>query len=97
MLHVLETLNINVSFLATSPPVGFARHPALPSVNNDGVIIQKGKNFYEFSCDANECIWTTKPQQLIQGRDTDAIAMYLPPDFPGCTDVGSTTEGTETT
>ena len=73
---------INISSLATSPPVSFTRNPALPSVNNDGVIVQKGKKFYEFSCDINECLWTTKPQQLIERRDSDAIAMYLPPDFP---------------
>ena len=69
-------------FLATSPPVTFSFNPALPSVNNDGVIIQKGANFYEFSCDIDECSWTTKPQQLIEGRWEDAIAMYLPSDFP---------------
>ena len=69
-------------FLATSPPVTFSSNPALPSVNNDGVIIQKGASFYEFSCDIDECSWTTKPQQLIEGRWEDAIAMYLPSDFP---------------
>ena len=71
-------------FLATSPPVTFSfnRLTALPSVNNDGVIIQKDSSFYEFSCDIDECSWTTKPQQLIESRNEDAIAMYLPSDFP---------------
>ena len=72
------------SSLATSSPwpVFFTSAPALPSLNNDGVIIQKGVSFYEFSCDIDECSWTTKPQQLIEGRWEDAIAMYLPSDFP---------------
>ena len=72
------------SSLATSPPwpVFFISAPALPSLNNDGVIIQKDKNFYEFSCDVDECSWTTKSQQLIESRYQSAITMYLPPDFP---------------
>ena len=70
------------SFLNIVPwPTDFISAPALPSLNNDGVIIQKDKNFYEFSCDVDECSWTTKSQELIESRYQSAITMYLPPDF----------------
>ena len=73
----------------------FEGNPALPSINNNGVILQKYDKFYELTCDVNavpsnhswqcnscSCSWTIKPQQLIESRKFNAIAMYLPPDFP---------------
>ena len=82
------------SFFLVLPQVpsnpGITRgNPSLPSVNNNGVILQKYDKFYELSdaLPSNfswqcSCSWTTKPQQLIESRKFNAIAMYLPPDFP---------------
>ena len=63
-------------------PVKFYFNPALQSLSNNGVIIQKGENFYEFSCDVDKCSWTMKPQKLIESRNNGAIVMPLPPNFP---------------
>ena len=66
----------------TSPPVKFYFNSALQSLSNNGVIIQTDENFYEFSCDVDECSWTTKPQKLIESRTWGTIVMPLPPNFP---------------
>ena len=53
---------------------------AVPSLSGNGAYVQYGKNFYEISCTTTACTWEIMEQELSTDV-TDAVMMYLPPEF----------------
>ena len=53
---------------------------ALPSLSENGTIVQYGMHFYELICSESNCNWKEMEQKLSKSVRL-AVMMYLPTDY----------------